>query len=257
MTKYIKLIDYMGSDQAIGDSARISYGKANQGKECENLINYLMEHDHSSPFEMAELIFEVKAPIFIARQWMRHRTYSYNEISLRYTEPAKDYFIFDNFRIQSKTNKQGSIGAINSELEKQLQLEYIELMEYCWNVYQRFIAVGVSKEQARGMLPIAWNTTFIVKGNLRNWLHFVKLRMHSTAQAEIRWYADKITDIIAEKFPITWKAFKKFKLDSITLTKKQIEVVNRAINDNFLTIEKSGLSERHYQQVKELFLNAV
>ena len=79
MTKYIKLIDYMGSDQAIGDSARISYGKANQGKECENLINYLMEHDHSSPFEMAELIFEVKAPIFIARQWMRHRTFSYEE----------------------------------------------------------------------------------------------------------------------------------------------------------------------------------
>jgi thymidylate synthase (FAD) len=81
--------------------------------------------------------------------------------------------------------------------------------------------------------------------------------MHTTAQAEIRWYANKIADIIAEKFPITWKAFKKFKLDSITLTKKQIEVVNRAINDNFLTIEESGLSERHYKQVKELFLNAV
>jgi thymidylate synthase (FAD) len=258
MTKYIKLIDYMGSDQAIGDSARISYGKANQGKECENLINYLMEHDHSSPFEMAELIFEVKAPIFIARQWMRHRTFSYNEISLRYTEPAKDYYMPTELRIQSKTNKQGSAliqrdYKMQCLIEKRLQ----EHFENSFELYEFLINNNVCKEQARMVLPLNYNTTFIVKGNLRNWLHFVKLRMHSTAQAEIRWYADKIADIIAEKFPITWKAFKKFKLDSITLTKQQIKVVNEAINGSFLTIEESGLSERHYQQVKELFLNAV
>ena len=113
MKGYIKLINHIGSDQFIGDSARISFGKANEGKDCENLINYLMEHDHSSPFEMVELVFEIKAPIFIARQWFRHRTASYNEISFRYTEPLTDYFIPEEFRDQSKTNKQGSVAMEN------------------------------------------------------------------------------------------------------------------------------------------------
>ena len=253
---YIKLINFMGSDQDIGNSARISYGKANQGKECENLINYLMEHDHSSPFEMAEFMFEVKAPLFIARQWMRHRTASYNEISLRYTEPTKDYYIPNIFREQSKTNKQGSISiARDNAIERRLKLEYEATMESSWDSYRYLIDNGVCKEQARGILPTAFYTTFIYKTNLKNLLHFIKLRMHSTAQAEIRWYAEQIAEIIAKKFPITWQAFKKFKIDSITLTKQQIEVINKAINGNFLTLKESGLSERHYQQVRELFLN--
>jgi thymidylate synthase (FAD) len=253
MSSRIKLINHIGSDQFIGDSARISFGKANEGKDCENLINYLMEHDHSSPFEMAELIFEIKAPIFIARQWFRHRTASYNEISLRYTEPSKDYFIPEEFREQSKTNKQGSV-AMESKVNGRIaKIETQMTMENAWKSYEYLIGLGVCREQARMVLPTAYFTTFIYKTNLKNLLHFVKLRMHDTAQAEIRWYAEQIAEIIAEKFPLTWQAFKRFKIESKTLTKEQIDIVKTAINGNLLTKEKSGLSDRHYQQVVDIF----
>jgi len=253
MKGYIKLINHIGSDQFIGDSARISFGKANEGKDCENLINYLMEHDHSSPFEMAELIFEIKAPIFIARQWFRHRTASYNEISLRYTEPLKDYFIPEEFREQSKTNKQGSV-AMQDKLNGRIATIEAELvMENAWKSYEYLISLGVCREQARMVLPTAYFTTFIYKTNLKNLLHFVKLRMHGTAQAEIRWYAEQIAEIIAEKFPLTWQAFKRFKIESKTLTKEQIDIVKKAINGNLLTKQESGLSDRHYQQVVDIF----
>jgi len=253
MRGYIKLINHTGSDQFIGDSARISFGKANEGKDCENLINYLMEHDHSSPFEMAELIFEIKAPIFVARQWFRHRTASYNEISLRYTEPSKDYFLPENFREQSKTNKQGSVAMENKENNEIAKEVSEQIMEEAWNSYEYLINLGVCREQARIVLPTAYFTTFIYKTNLKNLLHFIKLRMHGTAQAEIRWYAEQIAEIIAEKFPLTWQAFKRFKIESKTLTKEQIDIVKKAINGNLLTKEESELSDRHYQQVVDIF----
>jgi thymidylate synthase (FAD) len=253
MKGYIKLINHIGSDQFIGDSARISFGKANEGKDCENLINYLMEYDHSSPFEMAELIFEIKAPIFIARQWFRHRTASYNEISLRYTEPLKDYFMPDKFREQSKTNKQGSVTMQNEVIQEMAKKESKIAMEASSQSYENLIKLGVCREQARMVLPTSYFTTFIYKTNLKNLLHFVKLRIHDTAQAEIRWYAEQIADIIAEKFPLTWQAFKKFKIESKTLTKEQINIIKKAINGNLLTKEKSGLSDRHYQQIIDIF----
>lgn len=248
----VELFDFMGSDQKIADCARVSYGADNNGKSTD-LLYYLMENDHSSPFEMAELVVKATAPLYIADQWKRHRTFSYNQISLRYTEAEKDnFFIPETLRMQSKTNKQGSNGAVdNQALCKLTMLASINNSRESYNI---LLANGVCREQARGVLPTATNTTFICKGNLKNWLHFIKLRQHETAQEEIRWFADKVADMIAEKFPVTYDAFKKFKVDAVTFTQDQLALIKSFINGNLLTQAESGLSERHYNKVYDAII---
>lgn len=246
----VDLMDFMGSDQDIVDDARISFGTNNKGKTTD-LISYLMEHDHSSPFEMGIIKVKSTAPLYIVNQWQRHRTFSYNQISLRYTEAkSENFFIPETLRMQSKTNKQGSEGVV--ENQDLLQSIMQESIENSYKTYKTLLANGVCREQARAVLPTATTTTFVCLGNLKNWLHFIKLRQHETAQAEIRWFADKITDIIAEKFPVSFDAFKKFKINSTTLTEQQINYIKKAINGNFLSQVESGLSERHYNAVRKL-----
>jgi len=248
----VELSDHMGSDQKIADCARVSYGADNDGKSTD-LLYYLMEHDHSSPFEMGEIVVKATAPLYIVSQWQRHRTFSYNQISLRYTEAKNEsFFMPEILRKQSKTNKQGSNGAVdNQDLCQSIMQESIE---NSFETYKTLLANGVCREQARGVLPTATNTTFICKGNLKNWLHFIKLRQHETAQAEIRWFADKVADIIAEKFPVTYDAFKKFKVDAVTITQDQLAWIRSFANGNLLTQAESGLSERHYNKVYETIL---
>jgi thymidylate synthase (FAD) len=248
----IELMDFMGSDQSIVNDARVSYGTNNDGKSTD-LIYYLMEHDHSSPFEMAIIKVKSTAPLYIVSQWERHRTFSYNQISLRYTEVKEDnFFIPETLRIQSKTNKQGSNGAVdNQDLCKLIMQESIENSHKNYNI---LLDNGVAREQARGVLPTATTTTFICQGNLKNWLHFIKLRQHETAQEEIRWFADKVADMIAEKFPVTYDAFKKFKVDAVTFTQDELALIRSFINGNLLTQAESGLSERHYNKVYETII---
>ena len=249
----VELIDLMGSDQFIVDCARVSYGADNNGKSTD-LLYYLMEHDHSSPFEMAEIVVKATAPLYIVSQWQRHRTFSYNQISLRYTEAENEsFFIPETLRIQSKTNKQGSDGAVDNQ--NLCQLITLGSIQSSFESYNILIANGVAREQARGVLPTATNTTFICKGNLKNWLHFIKLRQHETAQEEIRWFADKIADMIAEKFPVTYDAFKKFKVDAVTFTQDQLAWIRSLANGNLLTEAESGLSKRHYDKVYNALIN--
>ena len=258
MTKYsktikVELFDFMGSDQKIADCARVSYGADNNGKSTD-LLYYLMEHDHSSPFEMGELVVKATAPLYIADQWKRHRTFSYNQISLRYTEAKNEsFFIPETLRIQSKTNKQGSNGAVDNQ--DLCQLIMLGSIQNSRENYDILIANGVAREQARGVLPTATNTTFICKGNLKNWLHFIKLRQHETAQEEIRWFADKIADMIAEKFPVTYDAFKKFKVDAVTFTQDQLDWIISLVNGNLLTQAESGLSKKHYNKVYDAIID--
>jgi thymidylate synthase (FAD) len=248
----VELFDHMGSDQKIADCARVSFGDNNNGKTTD-LLYRLMEHDHSSPFEMGELVVKATAPLYIVHQWQRHRTFSYNQISLRYTKAEKDnFFIPETLRIQSKTNKQGSDGAVDNQDLCQLIMQ--ESIENSFEKYDILIANGVCREQARAVLPTATNTTFICKGNLKNWLHFIKLRQHETAQKEIRWFADKVADMIAEKFPVTYDAFKKFKVDAITFTQDQLALIKSLVNGNLLTQAESGLSERHYNKVYDAII---
>lgn len=248
----VELFDFMSSDQEIVDCARISYGLENNGKSTD-LLYYLMENDHSSPFEMGELVVKATAPLYIADQWKRHRTFSYNQISLRYTEAKNEsFFIPETLRIQSKTNKQGSNGAVDNQ--DLCQLTMLASIQNSFETYNTLIANGVAREQARAVLPTATNTTFICKGNLKNWLHFIKLRQHETAQEEIRWFADKVADMIAEKFPVTYDAFKKFKVDAVTFTQDQLALIKSFINGNLLTQAESGLSERHYNKVYDAII---
>lgn len=246
----LELVKFMGDDQFIVDCARISYGDDNNGKSTD-LIYYLMEHDHSSPFEMVEIAVKVTAPLYVARQWQRHRTFSYNEISFRYTKASQNsFFMPEKFRLQSSTNKQGSQGYVeNQDLIQGIMQASIE---NSFLQYETLIANGVCREQARAVLPLATNTTFICKGNLKNWLHFIKLRQHETAQEETRWFANSMIDIVAEKFPVTFDAFKKFKIDAVTLTKQQIDYIKKAINGNILNQAESGLNDRHYHGVRKL-----
>ena len=249
----VELFDFMSSDQEIADCARISYGLENNGKSTD-LLYYLMENDHSSPFEMGELVVKATAPLYIADQWKRHRTFSYNQISLRYTEAKNEsFFIPETLRIQSKTNKQGSNGAVDNQ--DLLQATMLASIQNSFENYNILIANGVAREQARAVLPTATNTTFICKGNLKNWLHFIKLRQHETAQEEIRWFADKVADMIAEKFPVTYDAFKKFKVDAVTFTQDQLALIKSFINGNLLTQAESGLSKRHYNKVYDAIID--
>ena len=249
----VELFDFMGSDQKIADCARVSYGLDNNGKSTD-LLYYLMENDHSSPFEMGELVVKATAPLYIADQWKRHRTFSYNQISLRYTEAKNEsFFIPETLRIQSKTNKQGSNGAVDNQ--DLCQLTMLAGIKNSFETYNILLANGVAREQARAVLPTATNTTFICKGNLKNWLHFIKLRQHETAQEEIRWFADKVADMIAEKFPVTYDAFKKFKVDAVTFTQDQLAWIKSLVNGNLLTQAESGLSERHYNKVYDAIID--
>ena len=249
----VELIDHMSSDQKIADCARVSYGADNNGKSTD-LLYYLMEHDHSSPFEMAEIVVKATAPLYIVHQWQRHRTFSYNQISLRYTEAENEsFFIPETLRMQSKTNKQGSDGAVDNQ--NLYQLIMLGSIQSSFESYNILITNGVAKEQARAVLPTATTTTFICKGNLKNWLHFIKLRQHETAQEEIKWFADKIADMIAEKFPVTYDAFKKFKVDAVTLTQDQLAWIRSLVNGNLLTQAESGLSKRHYNKVYDAIID--
>lgn len=249
-TTKVELVNSMGSDQFIVDCARVSYGADNNGKSTD-LLYYLMEHDHSSPFEMGEIVVKATAPLYIVSQWQRHRTFSYNQISLRYTEASNDnFFIPETLRIQSKTNKQGSDGVVDHS--NLLELIMLESIQNSFEKYKILLANGVCREQARAVLPLATTTTFVCKGNLKNWLHFLKLRQHETAQAEIRWFADKIADIIAEKFPVSFDAFKKFKINATTLTEQQINYIQKAVNGDILSQAESGLNDRHFNAVRKL-----
>ena len=191
----VRLVDFMGSDAAVVRAARVSYGEGSKGLEKDaNLIKYLMQHDHMTPFEMVQLTFHIKCPIFIARQWMRHRTGSFNEISLRYTEPTFDFYMPDNDHLkrQSATNKQGGDGeysAVECAVIKEIMTS---AMNSATEAYNKLIYRGVARETARMVLPVSLYTEFYWSVNLRNALHFVELRYHEGAQQLMQDYAKEV-----------------------------------------------------------------
>ncbi len=221
---YIELQDIMGDDLAIVNAARVSYLGESKGEEKDRkLLHYLWKNRHTSPFEMATIKLKIHCPLFVARQWMRHRTFSYNEVSRRYTAENLQFYSPINWRIQSKDNKQMSTDENIHALDKKL-FHYQESMnigdieEYIINdarltrlavsYYNHLLDLGIAREQARMVLPQSMYTTFIATGNLRNWLHFVELRSHPHAQEEIRLYSDAIRDnIVKERFPWTYEVF--------------------------------------------------
>ena len=210
------LVDHMGDDQAVVDAARISVTGTSKKSETRALIRYLMRHKHTSPFEMVEFKFHIKTPIFVARQWLRHRTASVNEMSGRYSVLPSEYYVPDIFHQQSQTNHQGSDARL--DVGEFTRLKQKASCDLAFHTYEELIRKGVSREEARIHLPLGTMTEFIWKIDLHNLLHFLNLRMDSHAQPEIQEPARQIWDLIQPIVPLTCEAFKDFVIDAVTLS---------------------------------------
>lgn len=209
---YLELQEVLGSDLSIVNAARVSYlGESKGEAQDKRLLFYLMEHRHDSPFEMGEMRFRVKTPLFVARQWMRHRMANYNEVSRRYTAESLEFYIPVEWRKQSEDNKQASSGIFIDHSFTSLVQEQVD---ESLNTYHMLLEGGVSKEMARMVLPQNMYTTFIYKSDLRNILHFINLRNSPHAQYEIRIYAQAVLGFVRDYFPWTCEAFNKFRRES-------------------------------------------
>lgn len=211
----IALVEHMGSDHRIVQAARISNGAALpewRGAADERLIRFLVEHDHMTPFEHATFTFYVKAPIFVIREWMRHRTFSYNEMSARYKQLKPEFYFPDSVRVPDPNNKQSSVSVEDDELLDQMWAHMTDAYEVAFTTYEALIERGVAREIARSVLPVGIYSEMYVTGNFRNWMHFCDLRGSDDAQYEIQVYAHAILTMIAEEMPISTDAFlKRFK----------------------------------------------
>ena len=213
---FVRLIDCMPSnhgdgDRAIVQAARVSYGDGTKTTSTDRgLIRYLLRHWHTTPFEMVEFKFHIKMPIFVARQHLRHRTASINEISGRYSKMPEEYWIPDSLRSQSGTNKQGSGEDITLSTDSQEKS-----CTEAFNVYTDLIERGCARELARCHLPLNTYTEFYWKINLHNLLHYLRLRMDDHAQKEIRDYAEEMFRLVEPYVPVTMEAFRDYRLNSI------------------------------------------
>lgn len=207
---FVRYIDHMGSDERIVEAARISYKSPSKGEEQDRkLIEFLYKNKHTSPFEMVKLTLNIKMPIFIMRQYVRHRMQNLNEVSARYTELPNEFYIPEKWRAQDTKNKQGSVSADLHHGHLSTILDANN--EACYDNYKYLLEQGVAREMARMVLPVNIYTEIYACWDLKNLLHFVTLREDSHAQAEIQEYGKAIKSICAELFPWTMAAYEKHK----------------------------------------------
>ena len=224
---FVRLVDYMGSEQSIVRAARVSYGDGTKSvREDTGLLRYLMEHKHTSPFEQAELAFHCRLPIYIARQWIRHRTANVNEYSGRYSEITSGAERITEWRTQDTVNKQGSSGVLSEEISSYLSAQQKLLQDSAESVYQERLSKGVAREIARNDLPLSTYTEWYWKIDLHNLLHFLTLRMDSHAQKEIREYAEAISKFVEIGFPNIWQAHLDFNVNSVKFSAPEIKVLS-------------------------------
>ncbi|MDR0753164.1 MAG: FAD-dependent thymidylate synthase, partial [Holosporaceae bacterium] len=222
------------------------------------LINYLMRRRHTTPFEMCELKLHIKMPIFVARQWVRHRTASLNEYSARYSVMSKEFYIPEISQLtkQSETNKQGKS---DEELDKNHADEIIEILQQsCADAHKKYLHLlddlSLTRELSRVILPLGVYTEMYWKIDLHNLMHFLKLRADSHAQYEIRCYADVIMKILKKWVPITYDAFVNYQKEAISLSKKGIELLKRMLKGDRITAENSGLSKSEWLEFSAIFV---
>jgi len=263
---FIRVVDYMGDDQAVVQAARVSYGKGTtRVSEDRGLIRYLMRHRHSTPFEMCEIKLHVKLPMFIARQWIRHRTASINEYSARYSVLDKEFYIPDakDLAVQSVSNRQGR-GAVLSETDSNEALKMLKRdAEKCFDTYEYLLNEksngdiidknrdGLARELARINLTLNTYTQWYWKTNLHNLMNFIYLRADSHAQYEIRVYADIIYDIMKAWVPITAEAFSSYRSGSIELSTEAMKVIKLMIAGKNIDQKSSGLSAREWNELMD------
>jgi len=224
---FVRLVDHMpreNLDSSIVQSARVSYGDGTKTTRGDRgLIRYLLRHWHTTPFEMVEFKFHIKMPIYIARQHMRHRTASINELSARYSVVPKEYYEPDTLRGQSQVNHQGSEGVV--DVGEDLTGKVSQHLTHAFDVYEELLEGGACREQSRGVLPQSTYTEFYWKMNLHNLMHFLHLRMDGHAQKEIRDYATAIYDLVKPLVPVTMEAFLDFRVNAMHLTGPEIEAL--------------------------------
>lgn len=201
----------MGDDLRIVNAARKSFSQESKEftSKDRKLLKYLWENKHTSPFEMVEFTFEVKAPLFVVRQWQRHRMWNYNEVSRRYTSEDIEFYIPEKFRIQDTDNKQASYGQLDKDIEQYHIRSFNNIVENLLDYYWEMIGDGVCREQARMILPQNMMVEMVAKTDLHNLIHFIKLRLHPHAQWEIQEYARAIVDLIQPIVPETVKLFEE------------------------------------------------
>jgi thymidylate synthase (FAD) len=252
---FVRVIDYMGDDAAICQAARVSYGRGTKSVSNDaGLIRYLMRHWHSTPFEMCEIKLHVKLPVFVARQWIRHRTANVNEYSARYSILDREFYIPepDALAAQSTTNSQGRGTALEGEEAERVLRTLREDAMRCYDHYEAMIGQegqqGLARELARMTLPANIYTQWYWKTDLHNLLHFLRLRADAHAQYEIRVYAEAICKIVADWVPATWRAFADYRMGGATLSATALDCVRRMVKGEEVTQENSGMSRGEWQE---------
>jgi thymidylate synthase (FAD) len=264
---FVRVIDYMGDDAAIVQAARVSYGRGTkQVSSDRGLINYLMRMRHTSPFEMCELKLHVKLPIFVARQWIRHRTASVNEYSARYSVLDDEFYLPEpeHLATQSKTNRQGRAEALEGPAAA-VARDVLETNAA--QAYRRYVELlnedadgqpvdpgraGLARELARIALPLNTYTQWYWKIDLHNLLHFVALRADPHAQYEIRAYAEALLEIVRCWVPLTYAAFVDYRLEGAALSAKALAVVRRMLRGEIVEQADSGMSPREWRELETL-----
>ena len=265
---FIRVVDYMGDDSSIVQAARVSYGKGTKKVSTDaGLIKYLMRHWHSTPFEMCEIKYHVKLPIFIARQWIRHRTANVNEYSARYSILDKEFYLPapENLATQSQNNRQGRGDVLEGEQAKQV-LEILKKdAEQTYNNYELMLnerydesiidknQTGLARELARMNLTLNTYTQWYWKTDLLNLMNFLRLRADDHAQYEIRAYADTMLDTLKKWVPITYEAFMDYRVGGTEVSAKGKAVLQKLIKDESVSMEKSGLSKREWNELMIAF----
>ena len=256
---FIRVVDYMGDDAAICQAARVSYGKGTKSvQNDEGLIRYLMRHWHSTPFEMCEVKLHVKLPVFVARQWIRHRTANVNEYSARYSILDREFYIPapEHIAAQSVVNNQGRGEALTgAEAARVLDILKTD-SERSYDNYQAMISDdgqrGLARELARMNLPANIYTQWYWKVDLHNLLHFLRLRADAHAQYEIRVYADAICSVVADWVPFAYAAFEDYRLGGATLSETALECLRRMLKGEAVTQETSGMSKGEWREFEQL-----
>jgi thymidylate synthase (FAD) len=262
---FVRVVDYMGDDAAVVQAARVSYGKGTKKKSADQgLINYLMRHRHTTPFEMCEIKFHVKLPIFVARQWIRHRTASVNEYSARYSILDREFYIptEDNLAAQSTINKQGREELLEgAEAERALYLLKRDA-EQSYQTYEELLNCredgkiitegnkGLARELARMNLNLSYYTQWYWKTNLHNLMHFLSLRADSHAQHEIRVYADVMVDILKKWMPLSYEAFVEHRMNGGYFSATALKVIQKMLKGEDVDAIAMGLSAREWQEVQ-------
>ncbi len=253
---FVRVIDYMGDDAAICQAARVSYGKGTKAvTNDEGLIRYLMRHWHSTPFEMCEIKLHVKLPVFVARQWIRHRTANVNEYSARYSILDREFYIPapEHINAQSVINNQGRGEVLQGE-EAARVLDILKSdSNRAYDNYESMISDegqdGLARELARMNLPSNIYTQWYWKIDLHNLFHFLRLRADSHAQYEIRVYADAICNIVADWVPAAYGAFEDYRLGGEQFSGKGMEVLRRLLKGEKVTQETSGMSKGEWREL--------